>query len=150
MLTKIQYMVLVEVPTPVLWLFPNITQVSKWVFNARNVIKEPVSYWPGVFKVWDCGPPLRQILEKGNTSTPSTPLVYFLSFTQFLDACGIMIIFSDSIDTQQLSQDSLILLFDWTKYMKRSVWGSLLVSETVKFPRPTMSLNYLCNQITHI
>lgn len=37
------------------------------------------------------------------------PLVYLLSFAQFLDIYGIMIMWFDPIDTQQLSQDSLIL-----------------------------------------
>ncbi len=42
------------------------------------------------------------------------PLVYLLSFTQFLDAYGIMFMLFDPIDTKQLSQDSLILQFDIT------------------------------------
>ncbi len=40
------------------------------------------------------------------------PTVYLLSFAQFLDAYGIMIILFNPTDTQQLSQDSLIVLTD--------------------------------------
>ncbi len=47
-------------------------------------------------------------------SKSETPPLYLLSFAQFLDAYGIMIILFDPIDTQQLSQESLILLFDIT------------------------------------
>ncbi len=59
----------------------------------------------GVFRVWDCGPPRRQSLEKGTTSPP---LVYLLSLAHFLDAYALMIMLFDPIDTQQLSLDSLI------------------------------------------
>ncbi len=56
---------------------------------------------------------------------PHPSLLYLLSFTQFLDASGIMIMLFDLIDTQQLSQDSLILLFDmtsdYTKYIKKGL-----------------------------
>ncbi len=51
--------------------------------------------------------------------------VYLFSFTQYLDAYGIMIMLFDPTDTQQLSQDSLILLFvitsDYTKYIKKGL-----------------------------
>ncbi len=59
---------------------------------------------------------------------PHAQLVYLLSFAQFLDTYGIMIMLFDPIDTQQLSQDSLILLFDitsdYTYYRCNSVGGS--------------------------
>ncbi len=45
-----------------------------------------------------------------------------VSFAQFLYTCGIMIMLFGPIDTQQLSQDSLILQFDitsdYTEYIK--------------------------------
>ncbi len=47
-----------------------------------------------------------------NVSLP--PSVYLLSFAQFLDACGVMIMLFDPTDTRHLSQDCLILLFDIT------------------------------------
>ncbi len=71
-------------------------------------------------------PPLRQSLEK-------RPL------TQFLDACGIVVMFFGPIDTQQMSHVLRhVLLSDSGK-----------VGKTVKFPKTTVSLNYLFNQITH-
>ena len=44
-------------------------------------------------------------------TSPQTHTLEKVSLAQFLDACGSMIIF-DPIDSQQLSQDSLILLSD--------------------------------------
>ncbi len=88
---------------------------------------------------------------------PQPPLVYLLSFTEFLDTYGMLF---DLIDTQQLCQDSLILLFDktsdYTKYIK-NVCPNTFISfwlcesqRSSKIPQNTVSLNYLFNQITHI
>ncbi len=74
----------------------------------------------GVFKSETVGLPSDKAWKK---APPQTPLVYLLSFAQFLDAYGIVIMLFDPIDTQELSQDSLILLFDvtldYTKYIKK-------------------------------
>lgn len=76
-----------------------------------------------------------------------------------MDAYGIMIMLSDPVDTQQLGQDSLILLFDLTSdctEIHKEVCPEVLVSDsgkvgkkTVKFPKTTVSLNHLFNQTTH-
>ncbi len=90
---------------------------------------------------------------------PQPRFVYLLSFGQSLDACGMIMLF-DPIDIQQLSQDSLTLLFDitsdYTKYIKKKVDPKAFISfwpwesgKTIKFPKTTVSLNYLFNQITH-
>ncbi len=53
---------------------------------------------------------------------PHSPLVYLLSFPQFLDAYGIMIMLFDHTDAQQRSQDSLILFditSDYNKHLKK-------------------------------
>ncbi len=47
--------------------------------------------------------------------------LYLLTFTRFLDAYGIVIMLFDPIDAQQLSQESLILRFDYTKYIKKGL-----------------------------
>lgn len=87
----------------------------------------------GVFKAWDCGPPRRPSLGKG------APPPF-----KFLDAHGINIMLFDPTHAQQLSQDSLIMLFDITsdyaKYQNLLVSASVEVWRTVKFLQTTASL----------
>lgn len=59
----------------------------------------------------ETGPPLRQSLEEGN---PPPSFVYLLIFAQSLDNHWIMIMVFVLIETQHLSQDGMILLFDIT------------------------------------
>ena len=59
-----------------------------------------------------------------------------LSFAQFLDAHGVIIVLFEHMDVQQLSQDSLMLLSDInsddTEHIKRSAWRLLSVSDCGK------------------
>lgn len=59
--------------------------------------------------------------QKDTPSSCLSSLAQF--FAQFLDAYGIMIMFSDPINTQQWSQESLIfgMNLDYTKYTKKGI-----------------------------
>lgn len=47
--------------------------------------------------------------ETMGLTSDSPPLIYLVCFTQLLDAYAIMIMLFDRLETQQWSQDSLIL-----------------------------------------
>ena len=53
-----------------------------------------------------------QSLRLGASPQPSPLIVYFLSFSQYLNAYRIMIMLFEPIDIQLLTQDGLILLID--------------------------------------
>lgn len=84
---------------------------------------KPAPPGAGFSKLETVVPPLRRSLV-------------LLSFAQFLDAHGVMIVLLEHVDVQQLSQGSLMLLFDKnsddTEYIKRSVWRLLLASDCGK------------------
>lgn len=78
-------------------------------------------------------------------------LAWLLSFSKFLHACGMMIMLFNAIDAQQLSRDSLIMLFDiklhnnYTKNVSSDVFHSFWVwksgKKTIISPQTTTSLD---------